>query len=340
MPWSHPGALIQDVWVEFDKVKERYWDSVPHTGPDGVVWWEHKFYYIVHLEDEPLHQKQGEVYWLDIGAKPKEPGTQPIWYWGWETSKDHWNDNAVRGDGIWWEKLGGWAIDFEDLTFGAIYNVGATFITSGVQVTVKPFMGGGNHAEVQNGGLAGGSGNEMWVNNVNLDFGFAVPTAGLSLLFGEYGGNVNIEINSNFRNVPDFSDLNGLIIDGVQVTVVDLGDGKGSLKLVGTINQFAIGGQELWIDDVRYSRVDMAFLLITPDDTPYCKGDFDRDGDVDKLDLKVFAEDFGRTDCYCDGSCEGDFTYDGDVDGTDLAAFAAEYPREDCPCVLPDVPAH
>jgi len=31
--------------------------------------------------------------------------------------------------------------------------------------------------------------------------------------------------------------------------------------------------------------------------TNSCKGDFDRDGDVDGSDLAIFAADFGRTDC-------------------------------------------
>ena len=193
MPWSHPGALIRDVWVDFEKVVERYWDSVPHTDPTGLTWWEHKFYYIVKLEDEPFQQREGEVYWLDIGAKPREPGTEPTWYWGWETSKDHWNDNAVRGSEEWWEELVG----------------------------------------------------------------------------------------------PNDTPL------------------------------------------------DMAFLLITPDDTDYCEGDLDRDGDVDGSDLAVFAADFNRNDCYFTGDCEGDFDYDGDVDTPNLAVFAADYGRTDCPCALP-----
>ena len=195
MHWSHPGEkVIEDVWIEFDNVEERYWDSVPHTDAAGEVWWEHKYYYIVRLE-EPFPQKKGRVYWLDIGAIPKDTGTEPMWFWGWETSKDHWNDNAVLGwiSDFWWEDLG--------------------------------------------------------------------------------------------QYYP--------------------------------------------------SPIDMAFLLITRDDTRYCKGDFDRDGDVDGTDLAIFAADFGRTDCYNTGDCEGDVDYDGDVDGSDLAVFAADFGRTDCPCPLP-----
>ena len=189
MPWSHPGELIKEIWVDFKDVKEIYWDSVPHsTGPDGLIWWEHKFYYIVRLE-EPFKQEEGTIYWLNIGATPL-PDSR--WCWGWETSKDHWNDNAVQGSEEWWEDLG--------------------------QIYEPP--------------------------------------------------------------------------------------------------------------------IDMAFLLITEDDTDYCEGDFDRDGDVDGSELAIFAADFGRTDCYFTGDCEGDFDYDGDVDGSDLAIFAADFGRTDCPCAL------
>ena len=61
-----------------------------------------------------------------------------------------------------------------------------------------------------------------------------------------------------------------------------------------------------------------------------CEGDFDNDGDVDGLDLAVFAEDFGRTDCSTGDPCGGDFDHDGDVDGSDLAVFAADFGRTDC----------
>lgn len=65
---------------------------------------------------------------------------------------------------------------------------------------------------------------------------------------------------------------------------------------------------------------------------PFCKGDFEPDGDVDGSDLAVFAADFGRTDCGAGSpSCEGDFEPDGDADGIDLVLFAADFGRQDCP---------
>jgi len=343
MPWSHPGALLQEVMVGGENLVRRYWDSVRHQGegPEDPPWWEHKFYYVLTLPlMEVFKQEEGKVYWLSPEAVYEQ---EPDWFWGWETSKDHWNDSAVQGDGLRWNALGG--VDFsgfEDLVSGTTYTVGHTFTTSGMDVRVGPFQwsdgtwtntGG---AMVVALGQAGGSGNEMAVDNVNLEFTLPGPARGFSLLFGEYGGNVNLRVNGDFRNVEDFSKLNGLTVGGALVTVVNgLGNDKGSLHLKGIIREVAVGGQELWIDDVSADRpVDMAFLLITEDDTEFCYGDFDRDGDVDLEDLEVFAGDYGRNNCYDTGDCEADFRYDGDVDGLDLALFMAEYGRSDCPCAL------
>jgi hypothetical protein len=338
MPWSHPGELLQEALLDKDQVIERYWDSIPHIDVTGKRWWEHKFYYIVRLQ-RPFEQKAGNVYWLDIAAQ-RAPGSNFVW--GWETSKDHWNDDAVRGNDLFWKNLGRLGSDFDDLVLGTSYVVGQTFITNGIPVSVGPFQwsngqwtNGGN-ATVVALGQAGGAWKEIAVNNVNLEIGIDVPLTGLSLRFGEYGGNLNIRINGDFRNFENFADINGLIIGDVHVSVVNgLGNDAGILRLEGQIHEFAIGGQELFIDDLQTGPLDMAFLLITPDDTPYCEGDYDRDGDVDGSDLAVFAADFGRTDCYNAGDCEGDVDYDGDVDGSDLAVFAADFGRTDCPCILP-----
>lgn len=83
------------------------------------------------------------------------------------------------------------------------------------------------------------------------------------------------------------------------------------------MKRVSIGGEGLFIDDVSFHRpVDTAFLLITPEETGYFEGDFDRDGTVGVSDLARLAEDLGRPDCYDTG--------DGDVSRSDRAGFAAE----------------
>ncbi|UCF91835.1 MAG: hypothetical protein JSW39_26790, partial [Desulfobacterales bacterium] len=291
--------------------------------------------------EKPFDQKEGAVYWLNVAARPRDGSD---WMWGWETSQEHWNDNAVQGDGVWWKAMGQPQTAFEDLPLGATYFVGQTLTTAGMPITVRPFQWSNltwtsdGHTRVATGGNAGGAGKELAVNNVNLDMGFGFPLQQLSLLFGEYGGNLNIEINGVFKNFDNLADIDGQTIGGVDIEVVNgLGNDHGFLRLVGTINQFAIGGQEFFIDNVDgRGEVDMAFALITPQDEDYCEGDFDRDGDVDIFDLERFAAHFGRPACYLTGDCEGDFDYDGDQDGRDLSKFIEDYGRDDCPCPLPE----
>lgn len=152
-------------------------------------------------------------------------------------------------------------VTFEGLSLGATYNVGDVFLDSRARITVRPFtwsngiVFNGGFTAVENGGLAGGTGNEMQVNNVNLSFNFAVPLRELTLHFGEYGGNLNIQINGVFRNFFNMAELDGTTIGGVAISVVNgMGNDTGLLELTGRTSDFAIGGQELWIDDVCVVR--------------------------------------------------------------------------------------
>ncbi|MEA1894554.1 MAG: GEVED domain-containing protein, partial [Euryarchaeota archaeon] len=86
LPYSHPGELLYAVKV--DQFKERYVGTIPH--PDET--YEHKFYYSLDLP-EPFEQKEGTIYWISIAAVMPEEYRHP---WGWETSRDHWNDDACR----------------------------------------------------------------------------------------------------------------------------------------------------------------------------------------------------------------------------------------------------
>ena len=147
--------------------------------------------------------------------------------------------------------------DFEDLPPGSKYEVGNTFQSSGVEISVERFQWSNGQwtdsgfAEIDDQGLAGGTGQDIHVNNVNLRFDFGVPCRGLSFLFGEYGGNLNIEINDDFRNFENLADIDGATIGGVEVSVAGgFGNDKGIVELSGVITSFAVGGQELWIDHV------------------------------------------------------------------------------------------
>ena len=155
-------------------------------------------------------------------------------------------------------------VDFEDMVLGATYNVGDSFTTSGVVVTAEQFQwsGGtwyaGGSAAVQNSAYAGGAGYEVFANNINLSFDFGSPCDGVSLMYadrGGPGGNINLEINGSLANVDLFSNL-PTSLGGVSVFTT-LGD-TGALfviGVVGTVNSFKIGGQELCIDNIVASVV-------------------------------------------------------------------------------------
>ena len=152
--------------------------------------------------------------------------------------------------------------EFEDLALGSTYVVGDTFTiqdSSGsntLDVEAVPFAWSsgpvytGGVAQVENGGNAGHGGNEFNLNNIGLRFSSATGSVpGFSFLFGEYGGNLNFSINGDFRNFANFQDINGALIGGA-VVIVSGGNGndQGQLMAFGTISEFSVGGQELYID--------------------------------------------------------------------------------------------
>ena len=154
--------------------------------------------------------------------------------------------------------------EFEDLILGDAYVVGDTFViqnssgTAMLDVEMLPFawadgtVFSGGAATIENGGLAGHGGNEFNVNNVGLRFSSSAGSVpGVSLLFGEYGGNLNFSINGDFRNFSNFQDIDGSVIGGALVFVVGgNGNDQGQLAAFGSINEFSIGGQELYVDHI------------------------------------------------------------------------------------------
>jgi len=155
--------------------------------------------------------------------------------------------------------LSGCCVKFSNLTSGDTYNVGDTITTSQANIVVEQFQWPNGtwttsgHATVDDRNYGQGSGNDLNANNVNLNFQFDYPVEKITLKFGELGGNNNISVNGGFQNVPNLVDLNGNSINGVQITVNASQQGNnwyGTMELDGTINEFKIGGQELWLDDV------------------------------------------------------------------------------------------
>ena len=156
------------------------------------------------------------------------------------------------------------ALRFEDLQPGTTFRVGDGFSEAGVGVSGEAFEWSsgqttdGGFARAETGGQAGGSGQDLQVNNLNLRFAPPRPYATVRVAFGEFGGNVNLRVNGGQRlNAGALSQLDGRTVDGVRIGVAMGPDGEhGTLRLDAQpgaeIASFTVGGQELWVDDVRF----------------------------------------------------------------------------------------
>ena len=156
-------------------------------------------------------------------------------------------------------RVGGVA-HFDDLSASADYSVGDSFSSGGADGTGDTFFRGDGSptddgvAMVDGQGQAGGSGQDMRLDNINVIFDLPGTPPAATFLFGEYGGNVNLAVNGDLENATDLLDLHGESIGGVEVSVTDLDKGLGLVSLKGNISSLEIGGQELWIDDIVYGQ--------------------------------------------------------------------------------------
>ncbi len=159
-------------------------------------------------------------------------------------------------------------VDFEDLRMGATLPYGTAVTSNGVLLSMREFFWGpggctnpttNGNASVSGQGAACGSKGELWINNVNVHFDYGAPLSRVQFSYGEFGGNVNLIVNGSCVNRANFADLPPSL-GGVQITVKPPdkpGQGCGIVLLEGIIHSFAIGGQELAIDDVLCEGLDV-----------------------------------------------------------------------------------
>lgn len=150
-------------------------------------------------------------------------------------------------------------LEFDDLELYAVYQAGNAFKTAGFPVAINGFLDSngrlsdGGWAEVVTGHAAGGAGQELQLDNASLSLSLSRPAAGLSLLFNDYSGELNLEINGEFQRLANFVELNGKTLGGTSLSIRGgQGDGAGVLELSGLLRTFRVGGQELRLDRVCF----------------------------------------------------------------------------------------
>lgn len=104
--YSMPGQVLwfrhfparQFAVMPYAQQIDEGWMTPPsqYLFPGDHVCWQYDFL----IPEEPFIQQGTEanpvVYWLDVQAKPLDPDA----HFGWKTSLDHWNDDAVWGQGV------------------------------------------------------------------------------------------------------------------------------------------------------------------------------------------------------------------------------------------------
>ncbi len=155
--FSKPDSLLRDWYFEAQYFIFRPIDGLPNylegwldptIPPPLNVWYnDHGQYFqynLVGIQDlvlDPFIQEEGTIYWLAISAVVEQDDPQPEW--GWKSSTDHFNDDAVVGT----EPLLDWQELFEPPRLG-------TF-----NIAIAPdgsFMGGGGINYYENGTSVGG----------------------------------------------------------------------------------------------------------------------------------------------------------------------------------------
>ena len=202
---------------------------------------------------------------------------------------------------------------YEDVAGIMVGTPGDTFTTEGIDMFINGFQwsdGTWHHTgqvNADSNGYACSYGQELELSNASVlhDFAGSIgPLENVSLQFGEYGGNINVEINGDLRNVNDFRDLDGMLVGGVMVSIPYGGNGNdcGKMTLTGTVDTLGIGGRELWID------------CLEGDAATSQPGDTNGDGSVDVTDLLNIIQGWG----YCTGYCLADLNNDQLVNVMDL----------------------
>ena len=103
--YSHPGELLwerdffgTELVIRDYGIGSQGWYN-PNT--NEAIRLDHHRFHQINITDikDPFVQDVGKIYWLDVAVftDPIQPGSDGP-QWGWKTTQDHFNDDAVWGD--------------------------------------------------------------------------------------------------------------------------------------------------------------------------------------------------------------------------------------------------
>ncbi len=145
---------------------------------------------------------------------------------------------------------------FEDLTPGTQYSVGTIFSSQAYKFKVNEYVtAGGTTISTEYANVEERFGNMgVFIKNIDLQFQLDNPVNGLRLYIGDFSGEAKITINGAAKYFSQPPDIDGTIIGGVPVSVIDLGDSSWQINLKDVVASFSLGGPEVWIGDVCFGE--------------------------------------------------------------------------------------
>ena len=245
---TRPGEIHGRKWLDADA------DLEPGRNEPGLAGWE------IYLdlnnngqldEGEPstFTDPRGNYWFMDLA--PGEYTVAEVQREGWVQTfpaPQHAND----------------IFTFEELDPNGVWSQGESFTVvadGGATATVTPGPFTHSNGDVTNDGVVSTrtdnfANQSLRLGNATAAFQFDRAIGGLALAFADEGGNTNLRINGLLQNVPNLTALDGQTIGGVSVAVNQVTDNIGLLTLLGNINDFAIGGQEFWFDNLLITERD------------------------------------------------------------------------------------
>lgn len=148
-------------------------------------------------------------------------------------------------------------LDMEGPPAGTTAGVGPLLTLPDGQVSLRAFLSAigfipGTGTIVASNHANGTPVQELNLNNVNIAVQPTPAVNSADFAYADFGGDVNLAVNGVLLRRADLSFMPA-VIGGVNVAVTRVnlfGFHFGTVTLTGTINQFAVGGQEFFVDDV------------------------------------------------------------------------------------------
>jgi hypothetical protein len=157
------------------------------------------------------------------------------------------------------------AIWYDFSSFAGIFAVGDVINLADAVITFHQFQwvnfvwtANGSAEVVASNFAAGTPTKELNLNNIMVRVTPDIPAAGAHYLYADLGGNTNFGVNGDFRNVGDLIALDGTMVGGCNISVTKIGGNphRGEVQITPqagvTIEKFGVGGQEFYLDDVRF----------------------------------------------------------------------------------------